>query len=228
MLGVLRRARGSRRPFSPASSPSVIFHDGVFSPVPAVRRVIARGARRHETVCRNPRARRLDLDIYAGEVHALLGENGAGKSTFIKVLAGVYPPDAGQIELEGTRAALWAWSPRRCGVHSSGPRAGGHDVRHGEHRPRLRLPASRRTDLVERAPPQVRATAANPGSRHRSRRLRSGACRRRKSRSSRSPAPSQRPMCAFLSSTSPRRACRRKTSHASFGRCNASSSKRSG
>jgi ribose transport system ATP-binding protein len=45
---------------------------------------------------------RLDLDIYAGEVHALLGENGAGKSTFIKVLAGVYAPDAGQIELEGT------------------------------------------------------------------------------------------------------------------------------
>ena len=44
----------------------------------------------------------LDLDICAGEVHALLGENGAGKSTFIKVLAGVYPPDAGEIDLEGS------------------------------------------------------------------------------------------------------------------------------
>jgi ribose transport system ATP-binding protein len=34
-------------------------------------------------------------------VHALLGENGAGKSTFIKVLAGIYPPDGGQIDLAG-------------------------------------------------------------------------------------------------------------------------------
>jgi ribose transport system ATP-binding protein len=42
-----------------------------------------------------------DLEIHAGELHALLGENGAGKSTFIKVLAGVYIPDAGQIHLAG-------------------------------------------------------------------------------------------------------------------------------
>jgi ribose transport system ATP-binding protein len=42
-----------------------------------------------------------DLDVRAGEVHALLGENGAGKSTFIKILASVYPPDDGQIYLAG-------------------------------------------------------------------------------------------------------------------------------
>nr|MBA2755751.1 ATP-binding cassette domain-containing protein [Chloroflexia bacterium] len=29
----------------------------------------------------------------AGEIHALLGENGAGKSTMVKVLCGVQPPD---------------------------------------------------------------------------------------------------------------------------------------
>src|SRR5690349_13598801 len=42
-----------------------------------------------------------DLGVQAGEVHALLGENGAGKSTFIKILAGVHSPDAGEIHLAG-------------------------------------------------------------------------------------------------------------------------------
>jgi len=37
-----------------------------------------------------------------GEIHALVGENGAGKSTFIKILAGVYQADGGEILLEGT------------------------------------------------------------------------------------------------------------------------------
>ncbi len=36
-----------------------------------------------------------------GEVHALMGENGAGKSTFMKILAGLLQPDEGDIELNG-------------------------------------------------------------------------------------------------------------------------------
>ena len=37
----------------------------------------------------------VDLDIEAGEVHCLAGENGCGKSTLIKIIAGVHPPDPG-------------------------------------------------------------------------------------------------------------------------------------
>ena len=41
----------------------------------------------------------VDFDVRAGEVHALLGANGAGKSTMIKLVAGLYSPDAGEITL---------------------------------------------------------------------------------------------------------------------------------
>lgn len=37
----------------------------------------------------------------AGQVHALVGENGAGKSTFIKVVSGVHQPDSGKIMMDG-------------------------------------------------------------------------------------------------------------------------------
>ncbi len=43
----------------------------------------------------------VDLNLHAGEVHALMGENGAGKSTAIKVLTGVYQRDDGTAELDG-------------------------------------------------------------------------------------------------------------------------------
>src|SRR5437764_11018038 len=42
-----------------------------------------------------------DIDLYAGEVHGLVGENGAGKSTLVKILAGVHRPDAGRLILDG-------------------------------------------------------------------------------------------------------------------------------
>ena len=43
----------------------------------------------------------VDLDLHRGEILALLGQNGAGKSTVIKMLAGVYHPDAGTMALDG-------------------------------------------------------------------------------------------------------------------------------
>ncbi len=43
----------------------------------------------------------VDLDLHVGEIHALLGENGAGKSTFAKILAGVHSPTRGTLKLNG-------------------------------------------------------------------------------------------------------------------------------
>ncbi|WP_220757738.1 ATP-binding cassette domain-containing protein, partial [Shewanella colwelliana] len=41
------------------------------------------------------------LNVYPGQVMALMGENGAGKSTMMKVMTGIYQADAGQITLNG-------------------------------------------------------------------------------------------------------------------------------
>lgn len=46
----------------------------------------------------------VDLEVGAGEIHGLVGENGCGKSTLVKLVAGVHEPDPGSvIELGGRR-----------------------------------------------------------------------------------------------------------------------------
>ncbi|MCA0423831.1 MAG: ABC transporter ATP-binding protein [Proteobacteria bacterium] len=48
----------------------------------------------------------VDLLVESGEIHALLGENGAGKSTFVKMLYGLLKPDAGTISWLGKAVTL--------------------------------------------------------------------------------------------------------------------------
>ncbi len=43
------------------------------------------------------------FQLKAGQVHALMGENGAGKSTFIKVITGVHKPDCGEMYIDGKK-----------------------------------------------------------------------------------------------------------------------------
>jgi D-xylose transport system ATP-binding protein len=44
----------------------------------------------------------VDFEVYLGEVLGLVGDNGAGKSTLVKIISGVYRPDAGRYIFEGS------------------------------------------------------------------------------------------------------------------------------
>ena len=60
--------------------------------------------------------RDIDLRLERGRFHALLGENGAGKSTIVKILAGIYRASRGDIMVEGARIVR----PTPAGLHSLG------------------------------------------------------------------------------------------------------------
>ena len=69
-----------------------------------------------------PGVRALDeahFDLRAGEVHALMGENGAGKSTMMKIAAGLFAPDSGTIRLHGQIVRFASPSEAKAaGIHT--------------------------------------------------------------------------------------------------------------
>ncbi len=58
------------------------------------------------------------LDIYRGEILALLGENGSGKTTLMNMLSGIYFPDEGEICIDGERVVIA--SPKDAYAHGIG------------------------------------------------------------------------------------------------------------
>ena len=60
----------------------------------------------------------VDLDIFRGEILALLGENGSGKTTLMNMLAGIYFPDSGEIFIDGKPVIIR--SPRDAFEHHIG------------------------------------------------------------------------------------------------------------
>jgi simple sugar transport system ATP-binding protein len=60
----------------------------------------------------------VSLDIYKGEILALLGENGSGKTTLMNMLSGIYYPDAGQIFINGKEVSIS--SPKEAFDHKIG------------------------------------------------------------------------------------------------------------
>ncbi len=56
------------------------------------------------------------VTLEPGERHALVGENGAGKSTFVKIIAGLVEPDAGVVEVDGERVHPGVRAARDLGI----------------------------------------------------------------------------------------------------------------
>ncbi len=48
----------------------------------------------------------VNITLKKGEVFGIIGENGAGKSTFMKILSGIYTPSQGEIYLEGKKVEI--------------------------------------------------------------------------------------------------------------------------
>ncbi|WP_319562572.1 sugar ABC transporter ATP-binding protein [Marispirochaeta sp.] len=57
----------------------------------------------------------IDLELYSGEVHVIIGENGSGKSALMKIVSGLYSRDSGSIQLKGEEIEFESFHAARKG-----------------------------------------------------------------------------------------------------------------
>ena len=61
----------------------------------------------------------VSFEVGWGEIVGLVGDNGAGKSTIIRMIAGVYQPDAGEIIVRGQKMERWSvQTARKYGIET--------------------------------------------------------------------------------------------------------------
>jgi simple sugar transport system ATP-binding protein len=61
--------------------------------------------------------RKINLEVGANEIVGLIGDNGAGKSTMVKILTGVFPPTSGEIYIAGKKVNLRNYNVKRAHAH---------------------------------------------------------------------------------------------------------------
>ncbi|MCG5211970.1 ABC transporter ATP-binding protein [Streptosporangium sp. KLBMP 9127] len=117
LTGVDRRLRELREALSPASAAARTADGPAAAPVPErlEQGITLRGASFSYPGTRAPALRDVDLHLPAGSTVAVIGENGAGKSSLVKLLCGFYRPAEGEILIDGIdldRIPLGGWRTR--------------------------------------------------------------------------------------------------------------------
>jgi simple sugar transport system ATP-binding protein len=59
----------------------------------------------------------INLEVGRNEIIGLIGDNGAGKSTMVKILTGVFPPTSGELYIAGRKVNLSAYNVKRAHAH---------------------------------------------------------------------------------------------------------------
>jgi simple sugar transport system ATP-binding protein len=61
--------------------------------------------------------RKINLEVGSNEIVGLIGDNGAGKSTMVKILTGVFPPTSGELYIAGNKVNLHAYNVKKAHEH---------------------------------------------------------------------------------------------------------------
>ena len=59
----------------------------------------------------------INMDVKRNEIIGLIGDNGAGKSTMVKILTGVFPPTSGELYIAGNKVNLQTYNVKRAHEH---------------------------------------------------------------------------------------------------------------